>query len=64
MRRFLGFKVFTMLLPRLHPDDVPVLFSQQFMRCMVNSLTNTDTILHASASFCLSNVRLHKPHIS
>jgi DNA polymerase phi len=56
--RFLGFKLFTMLLPSLHADDVPVLFSQQFMRCMVNSLTNKDTMLHTSASVCLSNVRV------
>ena len=46
-----------MLLPALHPEDVPVLFSQLFMRCLVNNLTNANTLLHASASECLANVR-------
>ena len=55
--RFLGFKLFSMLLPLLHGHDVAALFSQNFMRCLVNSLTNEDTLLHASASLCLTNVR-------
>jgi DNA polymerase phi len=57
LRRFLGFKLFSMLLPTLHGHDVAALFSPNFMRCLVNSLTNEDTLLHASASLCLTNVR-------
>ena len=57
-RRFLGFKLFSLLLPLLHGHDVAALFSQNFMRCLVNSLTNEDTLLHASASLCLTNVRV------
>ena len=55
--RFLGFKLFSMLLPTVHGRDVAVLFSPNFMRCLVNSLTNQETLLHSSASLCLSNVR-------
>ena len=46
-----------MLLPVVHASDVPALFSPNFMRCMVNNLTKTDTLLHGSALQCLSNVR-------
>ena len=61
--RFLGFKLFSMLLPTLHGRDVAVLFSPNFMRCLVNSLTNQDTLLHSSASLCLSNVRAELPRL-
>ena len=61
--RFLGFKLFSMLLPTLHGRDVAVLFSPNFMRCLVNSLTNQDTLLHSSASLCLSNVRAAVPRL-
>ena len=57
MCRFLGFKLFSLLLPVLRGHNVAVLFSPNFMRCLVNSLTNQDTLLHSSASLCLSNVR-------
>lgn len=55
-RKFLGFKLFTMLLKVVHVSDVPGLFSPNFMRCLVNSLTNKETLLHESAAQCLSKL--------
>ncbi len=54
--RYLGFEIFSLLLPGLPARSVPALFSHNFMRCMVNNLTKEDTLLHASAARCLSNV--------
>ena len=53
-----------MLLPGLTSETVSALFSHNFMRCLVNSLNKDDTLLHAAASRCLSNVRPLAPPLS
>ena len=45
----------------LPAEQVPTLFSSNFMRCMVNNLGKEQTLLHPSASKCLSNVRAGVP---
>jgi DNA polymerase phi len=59
--RYLGFQLFTLLLPVLPADQVPTLFSANFMRCMVNNLGKEQTLLHPIASKCLTNVSA--PHL-
>lgn len=56
-RRYLGFQLFAMLLPGLPANEVPSLFSTNFMRCLVNNVGKEHTMLHSVASKCLSDVR-------
>ena len=55
-RRYLGFRLFTQLLPLCEPEAVPALFSHGFIRCLLNNLNKEDNYLHAAAEECLDCV--------
>ncbi|KAL3135482.1 hypothetical protein ABBQ38_005962 [Trebouxia sp. C0009 RCD-2024] len=48
-RKSLAFQLFTILLPNLQADQVPVVFSRAFLRCFSNNLFSSKTYLHSSA---------------
>ncbi|KAL3158646.1 hypothetical protein ABBQ32_011390 [Trebouxia sp. C0010 RCD-2024] len=48
-RKSLAFQLFTILLPNLQADQVPVVFSRTFLRCFSNNLISSKTYLHSSA---------------
>jgi DNA polymerase phi len=48
-RKFLGFEIFRKTLPRVHADTMPMLFTQNFMRCWINHLASKDRQLHKAA---------------
>ncbi|DBB02081.1 TPA: DNA-directed DNA polymerase [Trebouxia sp. C0004] len=55
-RKALGFQLFTILLPFLRPEQLPVVFSTHFLRCFTNNLTNSKTYLHSSAQRCAQRI--------
>ena len=55
-RRFLGFRLFTALLPEAEAEGVPALFSDGFTRCLLNNLNKPDNYLHAAAADCLDQI--------
>ena len=55
-RRYLGFRLFSTLLPLCEPEAVPSLFSHGFIRCLLNNLNKEDNYLHAAAEECLDSV--------
>ena len=55
-RRYLGFRLFSTLLPLCEPETVPSLFSHGFIRCLLNNLNKDDNYLHAAAEECLDSV--------
>ncbi|KAJ9108957.1 hypothetical protein QFC21_000280 [Naganishia friedmannii] len=48
-RKFWGFEIFSKVLPLLPKDDVPLIFSQNFMKCWMNHLSGEDRYLHKAA---------------
>lgn len=63
--RYLGFELFNRLVPRCSVDALPALFSNTFMRCLVNNLSKEDNLLHSTARHCLQKARarrLGRPH--
>lgn len=48
-RKYWGFQVFTKALPRVNADDMPMLFTKNFMRSWINHLSNSDRYLHKAA---------------
>ena len=55
-RRFLGFRLFATLLPLASAQAVPAMFSQGFVRCLLNNLNKPDNYLHAAAADCLDQI--------
>ena len=55
-RRYLGFRLFNTLLPLCEPEAVPSLFSDGFIRCLLNNLNKEENYLHAAAEECLDSV--------
>ncbi|DBB15045.1 TPA: hypothetical protein ACH3X3_004628 [Trebouxia sp. C0006] len=55
-RKALGFQLFTILLPFLRLEHLPVVFSAHFLRCFTNNLTNSKTYLHSSAQRCAQRI--------
>ena len=59
-RKYWGFQVFQKALPRVSADDMPMLFTKNFMRSWINHLSNSDRYLHKAArqvvriALCLS----------
>ncbi|KAJ3193239.1 hypothetical protein HK101_005175 [Irineochytrium annulatum] len=49
-RKYVGFQLFQLILPRVSADQIPFLFSPNFMGCFINSLSNRTTFLHKSAT--------------
>ena len=58
-RKSLGFELFSRLVPRCSAAVLPSLFSHDFMRCLVNSLSNEATLLHSAAARCLQKLLAH-----
>lgn len=52
-RKFMGFQMFTdIILPSLdNEEQVGLIFTPQFMRCLINSLSSKDTYLNKQARF-------------
>lgn len=55
-RKFWGFEIFSKVLPLLPKDDVPLIFSQNFMKCWMNHLSGEDRYLHKAALKLVSHV--------
>lgn len=48
-RKYLGYQLFLMFLPRIPADLVPALFSKNFLRCLVNHSSSGDRYLNKVA---------------
>ncbi|KAH9857639.1 DNA polymerase phi-domain-containing protein [Lenzites betulinus] len=48
-RKYWGFQVFQKALPRVTAEDLPMLFTKNFMRSWINHLSNSDRYLHKAA---------------
>ena len=48
-RKYWGFAVFRMALPRVDVGRLPMLFTKNFMRCWINHLSQKDRYLHKVA---------------
>ncbi|KAL1914929.1 uncharacterized protein VTP21DRAFT_7845 [Calcarisporiella thermophila] len=48
-RKYWGFQLFEYLLPRLPHDQMPLLFTPNFMRCFINNLSSDDRFLNKAA---------------
>ncbi|KAI8998993.1 DNA polymerase phi-domain-containing protein [Trametes punicea] len=48
-RKYWGFQIFQKALPRVSADDMPMLFTKNFMRSWINHLSNSDRYLHKAA---------------
>ena len=57
-RKYWGFQVFTKALPRVNADDMPMLFTKNFMRSWINHLSNSDRYLHKAARQVVSVLTL------
>ena len=55
-RKYLGFTLFTLLLPHLGPEHVGVVLTPNFLRTLSNNLSNADTYLHATAKKCVDRI--------
>ncbi|KAG2493575.1 hypothetical protein HYH03_008094 [Edaphochlamys debaryana] len=55
-RRYLGFQLFSRVLPHLRPEHVSVVFSPNLTRTLANSVKRGDSYLHASSRKLLDNI--------
>ena len=55
-RRFLGFRVFDALLASATAQEIPALFSTNFIKCLLNNLNAPDNYLHECAIDCLARI--------
>jgi len=55
-RRFLGFRVFDALLSSAEAHEIPALFSNNFIKCLLNNLSAPDNYLHECAVDCLARI--------
>ncbi|KAI1788483.1 DNA polymerase phi-domain-containing protein [Ganoderma leucocontextum] len=56
-RKYWGFQVFQKVLPRVSADDMPMLFTKNFMRSWINHLSNSDRYLHKAARQVATDVQ-------
>ncbi|KAI0747681.1 DNA polymerase phi-domain-containing protein [Daedaleopsis nitida] len=56
-RKFWGFQVFQKALPRVRADDMPMLFTKNFMRSWINHLSNSDRYLHKAARQVVTDIQ-------
>ncbi|KZT74012.1 hypothetical protein DAEQUDRAFT_661194 [Daedalea quercina L-15889] len=56
-RKYWGFQVFTKALPRVSGDDMPMLFTKNFMRSWINHLSNSDRYLHKAARQVVTDIQ-------
>lgn len=55
-RKYLGFQLFSILLPHLRADQVPAVFSPCFLRTLTNHRSSENSHLHSAAKRCISRV--------
>lgn len=48
-RKYWGFEVFSKVLPLLSDQELPLIFTQNFMKCWMNHLSGEDRYLHKKA---------------
>ncbi|KAM5542581.1 hypothetical protein V8D89_003542 [Ganoderma adspersum] len=56
-RKYWGFQVFQKALPRVSADDMPMLFTKNFMRSWINHLSNSDRYIHKAARQVATDVQ-------
>ncbi|KAJ7273570.1 DNA polymerase phi-domain-containing protein [Mycena haematopus] len=61
-RKYSGFQVFQKALPRVTEDNMPMLFTKNFMRSWINHLSHTDRYLHKVARQVATDIQtfVHK----
>lgn len=55
-RKYLGFQLFTILLPHLQTEQVPAVFSPSFLRTLTNHRSSQNSHLHSAAKRCIGRV--------
>ncbi|KAK9814621.1 hypothetical protein WJX72_008822 [[Myrmecia] bisecta] len=55
-RKYLGFQLFILMLSHLRPQQVRAIFSQNFLRCLINNLGDKKSFLHAIAQRCAAKL--------
>ncbi|KAF9434258.1 DNA-directed DNA polymerase [Entomortierella beljakovae] len=53
-RKFWGFQIFEKVLPVLGEDQLPLVFTTNFMRCFVNNLSSEDRFLNKAAKHTMA----------
>ncbi|KAG0370575.1 DNA-directed DNA polymerase [Gamsiella multidivaricata] len=53
-RKFWGFQIFEKILPVLSEDQIPLVFTTNFMRCFVNNLSSEDRFLNKAAKHTMA----------
>ncbi|KAF9202864.1 DNA-directed DNA polymerase [Haplosporangium sp. Z 27] len=53
-RKFWGFQIFEKVLPVLGEDQIPLVFTSNFMRCFVNNLSSEDRFLNKAAKHTMA----------
>jgi DNA polymerase phi len=48
-RKFMGFQIFSLILPNVTAEQVPLIFTPHFMRCLINSLSSKEAFLNKQA---------------
>ncbi|KAH9842530.1 DNA polymerase phi-domain-containing protein [Rhodofomes roseus] len=56
-RKYWGFQIFTKALPRVSADDMPMIFTKNFMRSWINHLSKSDRYLHKAARQVVSDIQ-------
>ncbi|KAI0668533.1 DNA polymerase phi-domain-containing protein [Trametes maxima] len=56
-RKYWGFQVFQKALPRVSADDMPMIFTKNFMRSWINHLSNSDRYLHKAARQVVADIQ-------
>ncbi|SJL00256.1 uncharacterized protein ARMOST_03568 [Armillaria ostoyae] len=65
-RKYWGFQVFQKALPRVPADDIPMIFTKNFMRTWINHSSKSDRYLHKAAkqtAIEVSNFVKEKPQL-
>ncbi|KAF9105234.1 DNA-directed DNA polymerase [Mortierella sp. AM989] len=55
-RKFWGFQIFEKVLPVLGEDQIPLVFTTNFMRCFVNNLSSEDRFLNKAAKHTMATM--------
>ncbi|KAG6821076.1 hypothetical protein H0H93_007235 [Arthromyces matolae] len=56
-RKYWGFQIFQKALPRVNQENMPMLFTKNFMRCWINHLSKQDRYLHKIARQAATDVQ-------
>jgi len=55
-KKALGFTLFSLILPHLSPQHIPLVFTPTFLRTLSNNMSKTDSYLHQSAKKCFATI--------